>query len=155
MWDERGCTSAIETMPRKFVHPGRAFGRNGTERSAPVGEARSSDFWSIPSRASLISRYDIDSSRVIQSFKNADTRALHEGHRVKRLVGIESVARRKLAMLNATASLEFLRVPPGNRLEALKGDRVGLHSIRINHKWRLCFEWTPQGPKDVEIVDYH
>jgi Plasmid maintenance system killer protein len=65
------------------------------------------------------------------------------------------VTRRKIAMLDAAASLEDLRVPPGNRLEALRGDRAGSHSIRINDQWRLCFRWTPAGAEDVEIVDYH
>lgn len=62
---------------------------------------------------------------------------------------------RKLAMLNRAANLGDLRVPPGNRLEALKGDRSGRHSIRINDQFRICFRWTPAGPEDVEIVDYH
>mgnify|MGYP002780865154 FL=1 len=66
-----------------------------------------------------------------------------------------SVARRKLDQLNAAVSLEGLRVPPGNRLEALKGDWRGQHSIRINDQYRVCFRWTPAGPTDVEIVDYH
>ena len=70
-------------------------------------------------------------------------------------MNIESVARRKLAQLDAAATLEFMRVPPGNRLEALKGNRAGQHSIRINDQWRLCFIWTAQGPGAVEIVDYH
>jgi proteic killer suppression protein len=65
------------------------------------------------------------------------------------------VATRKLTMLEAAASLEFLRSPPGNRLEALKGARRGQHSIRINDQWRVCFRWTATGPTDVEIVDYH
>lgn len=64
-------------------------------------------------------------------------------------------ARRKLEMLDSAESLEDLRCPPGNRLEALKGDRKGLHSIRINDRYRLCFEWTESGPVEVEIVDYH
>ena len=72
-----------------------------------------------------------------------------------RFVNIESVARRKLVQLNAATTLDFLRVPPGNRLEALKGKRAGQHSIRINDQWRVCFVWTVEGPKDVEIVDYH
>ena len=62
---------------------------------------------------------------------------------------------RKLAQLDAAETLDFLRAPPGNRLEALKGDRVGQHSIRINDQFRLCFRWTEDGPEDVEIVDYH
>ena len=65
------------------------------------------------------------------------------------------VARRKLDQLDATVSLEALRVPPGNRLEALKGDRRGQHSIRINEQWRVCFRWTGDGPEDVAVVDYH
>lgn len=65
------------------------------------------------------------------------------------------VAVRKVAMLQAAAVLGDLRVPPGNRLEALTGDRCGQHSIRINDQWRICFRWTQSGPEDVEIVDYH
>jgi proteic killer suppression protein len=70
-------------------------------------------------------------------------------------VTIETVAMRKLAMLERAAVLKDLLVPPGNRLEALKGDRLGCCSIRINDQWRLCFIWTEHGPKNVEIVDYH
>lgn len=66
-----------------------------------------------------------------------------------------AVARRKLDQLNAAVSLESLRIPPGNRLEALRGDRRGQHSIRINDQYRLCFVWTAEGPTDVAIVDYH
>jgi proteic killer suppression protein len=70
-------------------------------------------------------------------------------------VNIETVAMRKLAMLNRAAVLDDLRIPPNNRLEALHGDREGQYSIRINRQWRLCFVWTTNGPADVEIVDYH
>ena len=92
---------------------------------------------------------------MIQSFACADTERLFRRVRVARFASIEAVARRKLDQLNAAATLNFLRVPPGNRLEALKGDRVGQHSIRVNDRFRLCFLWTAQGPEDVQIVDYH
>ena len=91
----------------------------------------------------------------ILSFKCSDTHALYLRQRVKRFANIESVARRKLTLLDAAETLDFLRVPPGNRLEALKGDRAGQHSIRVNEQFRVCFIWTPQGPADVEITDYH
>jgi len=92
---------------------------------------------------------------MIISFKSADTEALASGRRVKRFVNIESVARRKLRQLQIAAKLEDLRVPPGNRLEALTGDRAGQYSIRVNDQFRVCFRWTAAGAEDVEIVDYH
>jgi len=84
-----------------------------------------------------------------------DTQALMQGVRVRRFVSIERVALRKLAQLDAAAELDFLRVPPGNRLEALQGDRSGQYSIRINDQWRLCFVWQNGQASEVEIVDYH
>lgn len=92
---------------------------------------------------------------MIVSFRNADTEALASGRRTRRFAGIAAVARRKLRQLEIAGRLGDLRVPPGNRLEALKGDRAGQHSIRINDQFRVCFRWTPAGPADVEIVDYH
>ena len=91
----------------------------------------------------------------IKSFKWKDTRALFDGNRVKRWVNIERPALRKLTQLDWAAILEDLRVPPGNRLEALTRDSLGQHSIRINEQWRVCFVWTADGSQDVEIVDYH
>jgi len=92
---------------------------------------------------------------MIVSFKSAEAASLAEGRRVRRFAAIEIVARRKLRQLEIAGSLEDLRVPPGNRLEALKGDRIGRYSIRINDQYRLCFRWPDAGAEDVEIVDYH
>jgi len=92
---------------------------------------------------------------VIKSFRCKDTERLFRRERVKRFTNIEAVARRKLEMLDAATAVADLRVPPGNRLEALKGDRSGQHSIRINDQWRLCFVWRAGNAEDVEIVDYH
>jgi proteic killer suppression protein len=92
---------------------------------------------------------------MIRSFACRDTEHLAARTRVRRFVNIERVALRKLTMLDAAAVLDDLRVPPGNRLEALKGDRAGQHSIRINDQYRICFVWKKDGPHDVEIVDYH
>jgi len=91
----------------------------------------------------------------IRSFRCGDTQSLFDRTSVRRFGAIERVARRKLEQLDAAATLDFLRVPPGNRLEALKGDRAGCHSIRINDQYRICFRWAGQDAEDVEIVDYH
>jgi len=92
---------------------------------------------------------------MIRAFRDSDTRRLFERERVARFRNIESVARRKLEILDAAHRLDELRVPPGNRLEALTRDRNGQHSIRINDQWRICFVWRMDGAEDVEIVDYH
>lgn len=91
----------------------------------------------------------------IQSFNCKDTEELFTTGKSRKFGNFRAVAERKLQMLDSAVSLEFLKSPPGNRLEALAGDRAGQHSIRINDQWRVCFAWTPEGPKDVEIVDYH
>jgi proteic killer suppression protein len=92
---------------------------------------------------------------MIKTFADKDTEALFDGGRVRRFVNIEAMARRKLVQLHAAATLDFLRAPPGNRLEALKGDRAGQHSIRVNDQFRVCFRWQDGDALDVEIVDYH
>lgn len=92
---------------------------------------------------------------MIRSFRCADTQALFETGKSRRFSRILRVATRKLVQLDNAQELRDLASPPGNRLEALRGDRAGQHSIRINDQFRLCFVWTTQGPKNVEIVDYH
>lgn len=92
---------------------------------------------------------------MIQSFKCRDTLAIFEGKSPRRFKSFISVAERKLAQLDAAQTLDFLKAPPGNHLEPLKGDRKGQHSIRINDQWRICFKWSEVGPTNVEIVDYH
>ncbi|MEI6234169.1 MAG: type II toxin-antitoxin system RelE/ParE family toxin [Planctomycetota bacterium] len=92
---------------------------------------------------------------AIRSFKCVETAALFHGKKMRRFVNIETVAIRKLAMLHRAATLDDLRVPPGNRLERLRGDRTAQHSIRVNDQFRVCFVWTPDGPTEVEIIDYH
>jgi len=92
---------------------------------------------------------------MIRGFRCADTQALFQRGRCRRFSGIARVAVRKLAQLDAAETLEFLRAPPGNRLEALVGNRKGQHSIRVNDQYCVCFRWTPDGPTDVEITDYH
>ena len=92
---------------------------------------------------------------MILTFKDKDTEALFSGVRVKRWVNIQTVAMRKLAMLNRAAALNDLKIPPQNHLEVLKRDRKGQHSIRINEQWRMCFRWTATGSEEVEICDYH
>lgn len=93
---------------------------------------------------------------MIRSFADRETEGIWNGRRSRKLPpDIQTVALRKLRLLNQARTLIDLRVPPGNRLEALKGDRAGQHSVRVNDQWRICFTWREGGPSDVEIVDYH
>lgn len=92
---------------------------------------------------------------MIRSFRCAETQALFETGKSRRFTGIASIAMRKLAQIDAAHELRDLRSPPGNRLESLKGDRAGQHSIRINDQFRICFVWNRQHADRVEIVDYH
>lgn len=92
---------------------------------------------------------------MIKSFRCSETRRLFETGKSRRFANIRAVAWRKLDQLDNVSMLKSLAIPPGNRLEPLKGKRVGQFSIRINDQWRICFKWTDDGPSDVEIVDYH
>jgi proteic killer suppression protein len=92
---------------------------------------------------------------VIRSFRCAETERLHHRQPSRRFRAVEGVARRKLRQLDSATQLRDLAAPPGNRLEALRGERKGQHSIRINDQWRLCFVWRDGNAHDVEIVDYH
>jgi proteic killer suppression protein len=93
---------------------------------------------------------------VIRSFRDAETRKVFERERSRRLPPeVQRRAHRKLLLLDGAESLDDLRVPPGNRLERLTGDRAGQHSIRVNDQWRICFRWRDRAAHDVEICDYH
>ena len=97
---------------------------------------------------------------MIVSFKDQGTEDVFDGNDSKNArktcpTNLWNIAQRKLDQLNAAVSLDDMRIPPGNRLEALKGERFGRHSIRVNSQYRICFRWTPQGAEEVEITDYH
>lgn len=92
---------------------------------------------------------------AILSFKCKQTKKLFEGKAVPKFATSRSIAERKLQLLDSATTLDFLRCPPGNHMEALKGDRKGEHSIRVNDQFRICFVWTEMGPENVEITDYH
>lgn len=92
---------------------------------------------------------------MIRTFADKSTELLARGQRVQRFVAFERVARRKLRQLEIAGDLQDLRIPPGNHLEKLSGDREGFWSIRINDQYRICFRWTAAGPADVQITDYH
>ena len=93
---------------------------------------------------------------MLRSFRDKDTESVWQRQAVRKLdTGTQRTALRKLLILDAADALGDLRVPPGNRLEKLRGDRADTYSIRVNRQWRICFRWTPAGPEDVEIVDHH
>ncbi len=95
-------------------------------------------------------------SGVIQSFGDADTERVWRRERVRRFGSdLQRMTNRKLLIIDAAETLNDLRVPPGNRLERLRGERVGQYSIRINDQWRICFTWSAAGPANVQIIDYH
>lgn len=108
-------------------------------------------FLSILDDSNVLRYYD----DVIRTFRCLETEALAKGNPIRRFVNIAAVARRKLRQLEIAGRLDDLRVPPGNHLEALKGNRAVQYSIRINNQFRICFRWTDSGVEDVEIVDYH
>ncbi|MAP47884.1 MAG: plasmid maintenance system killer protein [Oceanicaulis sp.] len=95
---------------------------------------------------------------MIQSFADKASRSFFLTGKLPKgcsWADVQRVVARKLLALHAATSLDDLKAPPGNRLEALKGDRAGQHSIRVNDQWRVCFVWTAQGPEDVTVTDYH
>ena len=93
---------------------------------------------------------------MLWSFADKDAERVWRRERSRRLDSTtQRAALRKLLILDAAETLDDVRIPPGNRLEKLRGDRAGQHSIRVNQQWRICFRWTPAGPEDIQIVDYH
>ena len=98
---------------------------------------------------------ELPSYSVIESFRCKETEAVFRGGKSRKLQAIRVALERKLIMLHSAGVLSDLASPPGNRLEALSGDRKGQHSIRVNDQFRICFRWTEKGPADVEVVDYH
>lgn len=140
-----GTSPTHQQWQRRARHSGATTGRRFHDNGSAL---------SIETRLTLITRR-VTIERVIKKFKCVDTEAVSKGDRVKRFWNIASVARRKLRQLEIAARLDDLRVPPGNRLEALKGNRAGQHSIRVNDQFRVCFRWTAGGAEDVEIADYH
>ena len=102
-----------------------------------------------------VKRYIIRTSQMIKSFRSKDTERLHQRERVLRFRPFERVAQRKLRQLDSVVILADIASPPGNRSAALRGERFGQHSIRINDQWRVCFVWNQGDAYDIEIVDYH
>ena len=123
------------------------------ERAEAAKQALLGGAWIVTLADINVSRYY---RRVIASFRDADTERVFLRERAKKLpAGVQRRAHRKLLLLNAARSLADLKVPPGNRLEKLSGDRSGQHSIRVNQQWRICFRWDRGDARDVELTDYH
>lgn len=134
----------VRPRPRCFIHwRGMWFSLHGSS-----GHPFTGLFDNNPSKCHIW-------RQMIRSYRCKDTERLANSYRVRRFASVERVARRKLTQLDAAATLAFLRVPPGNRLEALRGERRGWYSIRINEQWRLCFRFSEGDAYDVEIVDCH
>ena len=139
---------------------GSAVAASMSDMRAPetVGDRDATDRWEAAPLAITVAvhngmRYCL---LVLQSFRDKDTERVWQRQRSKRLdQPTQRAALRKLLILDAADEIGDLRIPPGNRLEKLKGDRANSYSIRINDQWRICFRWTTAGPEDVEIVDYH
>jgi proteic killer suppression protein len=137
---------------RGSVEPGSLLSPTGTPKACTQEIADTLDSSHYLTRASL---HDTLLVEMISGFRCRDTERLWMQGHSRRWANIARVALKKLALLDAADRLEDLRVPPGNRLEQLKGQRTGQHSIRINDQWRLCFRWQTGNAHDVEIVDYH
>ena len=126
------------------------------EKDQALAEVKTATARHYAGLATLTPLVTMTPSTMIRSFSCPDTAQLFDERRSRAIPSdIQRTALRKLAQLHAVTELQQLAVPPGNRLEALKGGRKGQHSIRINDQWRLCFRWTSDGPHDVAIVDYH
>lgn len=122
---------------------------------ASWGRLQGTNHQAVPPDALHLSHFDIQYEIMIRTFRCKDTQALFEGRCPHQWLAVRAQAERRLAQLDAAVTLDFLRAPPSNRLEPLKGDRQGQWSIRVNDRWRVCFTWRDGDAHDVEIVDYH
>jgi toxin HigB-1 len=150
--------SVVEHLGRRGEHDRMSGDVDGLPHAARNSDRDATDRWRAAPSAITVAvhngmRYCL---LVLQSFSDKDTERVWRRQRSKRLdQPSQRAALRKLLILDAADEIGDLRIPPGNRLEKLKGDRANSYSIRINDQWRICFRWTTAGPEDVEIVDYH